>query len=149
MTYQDRNTVVSILVNLVVSAFVILRLLDMNAVGVFDGPDAVNNWARLVIWLIPLGVVGTIIGTIVFNIGFAIVTSEPKPSFVVDERDKLFERRGGLAMMIFAGAGFICAVIALALDASALVGFNIIYFGMALGALAADFIKFASYRRGY
>lgn len=149
MTYQDRNTVVSILVNLAVSVFVALRLLDMNASGVFDGSDAINNWARMVIWLIPLGIVGTIIGTILFNISFAILTNEPKPSFIVDERDKLFERRGSLAILTFAGAGFVCAVIALALDASALVGFNIIYFGMALGALAADFVKFASYRRGY
>jgi len=149
MAYQDRNTVVSILVNLAVSAFVILRLLEMNASGLFDGPDAINNWARLVIWLIPLGIVGTIIGTILFNIVFAVITNESKPSFVVDERDKLFERRGNLAIITFAGAGFVSAVIAMALDASALAGFNIVYFGMALGALAADFVKFASYRRGY
>jgi hypothetical protein len=149
MTYQDRNTVVSIFANLAVSAFVILRLLDMNASGLFDGPDAVNNWARLVIWLIPLGIVATIIGTISFNIGFAILTNEPKPSFIVDERDRLFERRGSFAIIIFAGAGFVSAVIALALDASALMGFNIIYFGMAFGSLAADIVKFICYRRGY
>lgn len=149
MAYQDRNTIVSILVNLLVSAFVVLRLLDMNASGLFDGPDAVNSWARLVIWMIPLGVIGTIIGTILFNIGLSIIRSTQKSSFVVDERDKLFERRGSLAIIVFAGAGFICAVIALALDASALVGFNIMYFSMALGALAADLIKFFSYRRGY
>lgn len=149
MTYQDRNTVVSIFVNLSVSAFVVLRLLDMNAAGLFDGPDAVNNWARMVIWLIPLGIVATIIGTILFNIGFAIITNEPKPSFIVDERDKLFERRSSLAIIIFAGAGFVSAVIALALNASALVGFNIIYLGMAFGSLAADLVKFVSYRRGY
>ncbi|WP_299949694.1 hypothetical protein [uncultured Ruegeria sp.] len=149
MTYQDRNTVVSIFVNLAVSAFVVSRLLDMNASGSFDGPDAVNNWARMVIWLIPLGVVATIIGTILFNIGFAIVTHEPKPSFVVDERDKMFERRGSYAIIVFAGAGFVSAVVAMALNASALTGFNIIYFGMAFGSLSADIVKFASYRRGY
>ncbi|AZV78223.1 hypothetical protein EBB79_10270 [Parasedimentitalea marina] len=149
MTYQDRNTVVSIFVNLAVSAFVVLRLLEMNASGMFEGSDAVNNWARLVIWLIPLGIVATITGTILFNIGFAIFTNEPKPSFIVDERDKLFERRGNFAIIAFAGAGFVTAVIVLALDASALIGFNIIYFGMAFGSLAADIVKFVSYRRGY
>ncbi len=149
MAYQDRNTVISILVNLAISAFVIHRLLDMNAAGLFDGPDAVNNWARVVIWLIPLGIVCTILGTILFNIGYAIVTNQPKISFVVDERDRLFERRGTLAIITFAGIGFVSAVIALALDASPLVGFNIIYFGMAFGALTADAVKFFSYRRGY
>ena len=149
MTYQDRNTVVSIFVNLAVSAFVVLRLLDMNASGLFDGPDAVNIWARMVIWLIPLGIAATIFGTILFNIGYAIVSNEPKPSFIVDERDKLFERRGSFAVLAFAGAGFVSAVIALSLDASALTGFNIIYFGMALGSFASDIVRFVSYRRGY
>ncbi|GAA6207799.1 hypothetical protein NBRC116601_10920 [Cognatishimia sp. WU-CL00825] len=149
MTYQERNNVVSILSNLAISAYILLRLLDMNASGEFNGPDAVNVWARMVIWVIPLGILATIAGTILFNIGFAIVTGNPKPSFVVDERDRLFERRGMMAIVGFAGAGFVSAVIALALGYSALVGFNIIYFGMAAGSMGADLVKFFSYRRGY
>ena len=84
-----------------------------------------------------------------FNIGYAIVTGNPKPSFLVDERDHLFDRRSSTAVVICAGGGFILAVVALAFGWSAFIGFNIIYFAMALGSLSADIIKFISYRRGY
>ncbi len=149
MTYQDRNNVVSIIVSLIVNGYIILRLLEMNAAGQFEGPDAVNVWARMVIWVIPIAIAATIVGTILFNILYTIVTGTQKHSFLVDERDKMFDRRGIAAVVIFAGAGFILAILALALGWSALVGFNIIYFAMALGSMAADIVKFISYRRGY
>lgn len=149
MTFQDRNTFVSILVNLLTLTYVIYRLITMQSAGAFDGPDAVNVWAKMVILVIPISIAATIIGTILFNILFAIVTGQAKPSFIVDERDKHFERRGIFALIAGAGIGFICGIIALAMDYSALVGLNIMYFGMALGALGSDLVRFASYRRGY
>lgn len=149
MTFQDRNTVVSILVNLSMLTYVVIRLINMQAAGQFDGPDAVNVWARMVVWVIPLSIAATIIGTILFNIIFAIVTGQEKPSFVVDERDKHFERRGSFAVIAGAGIGFVTGIVAMALDYSALVGLNIMYFGMAAGALGSDLVRFASYRRGY
>ena len=149
MTYQDRNNVVSILINLIVNGYIVSRLFEMNAAGAFDGPDAVNVWARMVVWVIPISIAATIVGTILFNIGYAIATGNEKPSFLVDERDKLFEQRGIIAVVVFAAFGFVAAIISLALGASALVGFNIIYFSMALGSMADDGVKFISYRRGY
>jgi hypothetical protein len=149
MAYQDRNNIVSIIISLLVNGYIILRLLEMDSAGLFDGLDAVNVWARMVIWVIPISIVATIIGTILFNIGHAIVTGNAKPSFTVDERDKMFDRRGIIAVVIFAGAGFILAIVALALGWSAFTGFNIIYFAMALGSIGADLVKFISYRRGY
>ncbi|CUJ37620.1 hypothetical protein [Cognatishimia activa] len=149
MNFTDRNTVVSIFVNLTMITYVIYKLVAMNAAGAFDGPDAVNVWARMVIWLIGYSIVATIVGTILFNIVHSIVTNQANPSFVVDERDRMFERRGAFAVIGGAGVGFVGAIIALAMNYSALVGFNIMYFGMAAGALGSDLVRFASYRRGY
>ncbi len=149
MPYQDRNNVVSIIINLVVNGYIVLRLLAMNEAGAFEGPDAVNVWAKTVVWVIPISIVLTIIGTILFNIGHAIMTGDAKPSFVVDERDRLFEQRSMIAVTIFAAFGFIVAIVMLALNWSALFGFNIIYFSMALASLAGDVVRFISYRRGY
>ncbi len=149
MTYEDRNNVLSIIVTLVVNTYVIYQLIEMNNAGQFDGTDAVNIWARMVIWVIPIAIVATILGTILFNIIYAVITNNKKPSFLVDERDKLFNRRGMVAVAILAGSGFIAAIIALAAGWSALIGFNIIYFAMALASLTADLVKFISYRRGY
>ncbi len=149
MTYQDRNNVVSILINLSVDAYIILKLLEMNAAGLFDGPDAVNVWARMVVWVIPISIAATIGGTILFNIAYAIFTGDPKPSFKVDERDRMFDMRSFVAVAVFAGGGFVLTIIGLAIGWSALTGFNIIFFSMALGSLASDVVKFISYRRGY
>lgn len=149
MSYQDRNNVVSILVNLLVNGYIVIRLLDMNASGMFDGADAANVWARTVVWVIPISIVATIVGTILFAIGHAIVTNNPKPSFVVDERDRHIDQRGLIAVVVFAACGFISMIVALAFGWSALVGLNILYFAMALGSMASDLVKFISYRRGY
>ena len=149
MVYQDRNNLISIAVTLLVNAYVIVRLFQMSASGAFDGPDAINLWAQMVIWVIPIAIVANIAGTILFNIGYAIVTGQAKPSFLVDERDKLFDRRGMIAMVLFVMVGFLAAILSLALGASALIGFNIVYFSMALGSITGDVVKFISYRRGY
>ena len=149
MVYQDRNNLVSIAVSLLVNGYVIFRLFEMSAAGAFDGADAVNVWARMVIWVIPIAIASTIVGTILVNIVYAVVTGQSKPSFLVDERDKMFDRRGIAALAGIAGAGFVMAMVALAFGWSALIGFNIIYFAMALGSITGDAVKFISYRRGY
>ena len=74
MVYQDRNNIVSIVVGLAVNFYIISRLIDLNAAGAFDAPDAVNVWARTVVWVIPIAIAATIAGTIIFNIGYAIAT---------------------------------------------------------------------------
>ena len=149
MTYQDRNNVVSIFVTLLANGYIILRLLDLNSSGAFDGPDAVNIWARTVVWIIPIAIGATIVGTILFNIAYAIVTNNEKPSFIVDERDKIFETRGHVTMMIVGSFGVMGAIVLLAFGWSALVGFNVIYFSMALGSMIGDAVRFISYRIGY
>lgn len=149
MTHEDKNNIVSLATNLLVNGYIIWKLARMNSAGAFDGADALQNWAQMVLWVIPISIVLMIIGTILFSIIFAIATNDAKPSFVVDERDKLFGRRSMIATMAFAGAGFIGSLICLALGWSALWGFNIIYFSFALGSFAGDITKFISYRRGY
>lgn len=149
MTYEDRNNVVSIVVGLFANGYIIMRLLDMNATGQFDGADAVNVWARMVVWIIPIVIVATVVGTILFNIAYAIVTNNESPSFLVDERDKMFDRRGITITVACMGFGFIIAVVGMAIGWSALIGFNIVYFSMAFGSITADVVKFVSYRRGY
>lgn len=146
MSYQDRNNIVSIVISLLVNGYVIFRLFEMSAAGAFDGADAVNVWARMVVWAIPISIAGTIVGTILFNIGYAMVTGETKPSFLVDERDRQIDLRAIVAVVVVAAAGFILAIVGLAFGWSALVGFNIVYFAMALGSMASDAFKFIAYR---
>jgi hypothetical protein len=149
MTHEDKNNVISMVVNIAVNAYIIWKLMQMNAAGAFDGADALMNWARMVIWVIPISVVLMIVGTIMFSIIFAVATNDAKPSFVTDERDKLFGNRSMIAVIMFAGFGFISSIVCLAIGWSALFAFNVIYFSFALGSFAGDITKFVSYRRGY
>lgn len=148
MSHEERNAVVALLCNLLVNGYVILRLRGMFAEGLLDGPDALQVWARMVLWAIGGAILLTIALTILSNILFAVFTGGERPSFVKDERDEFFGIRAmGMTMFVCAG-GLIATIAALATGVSALTGFLIIYFAFAAGSLAGDLVKLASYRAG-
>lgn len=146
MTYQDRNTIVGIITTLLANAYVIYRMFEMDAAGLFDGPDAVQQWARMIAWMIPFAIAGTIAATVLFNILYSVATGDESPTFFADERDRLFEQRGFTAITLVVAIGFLIAIFGLAYGWSALVGLNVIYFAMAIGSLLSDVVKFANYR---
>ena len=148
MSHEERNNIVAIMVNLVTNAYVITRLRGMWASGAFDGPDALMIWARAVLWVIPIAIIGTIILTIVANIVFAIATMDENPDFTVDERDRMFQMRGMVVTMIVASFGYIGALIALAIGWEAIIVFTLIYAAFAAGDLIGNLTKLVSYRIG-
>lgn len=148
MSPQERNTYVALICNLLINGYAIIQLRSMFAQGLLDGPDAPQVWARMIVWVILAAIALTIVLTILFNVVFAIATGDKTPSFLSDERDKMFEVRAmGMTTFIMVAA-FLGCIIALALDYSALTAFLVLYFGMAAGSLAGDFVKLASYRHG-
>lgn len=149
MPYQQRNTIVAVFTNLIVMSVFVWWVWGLHAEGAFAGADGLAVWAQTVLWIIPASVVATIILTIVFNIIFAIITREPNPSFVVDERDRVISNKGMMTTIAVASAGFIAAVGALAFGWEAFWALNIILGGFALADLAGSVTKLALYRRGY
>lgn len=149
MPFKERNIVVAIFTNLIVIAYFAWRICRMLQDGQFDGSDALTVWARTVLWMIPLSIVATIIGTILFNIIYAIVTRQPKPSFVVDERDKAIEITGMKATMVVISTGFMLGMVALAFGWTGFTVFNLILFSFAFADLGGNLVKLALYRRGY
>jgi len=148
MSHQEKNNIVSIICNLLINGFVILKLNAMFGDGSLSGPDAPMVWARMVIWVIPASIVLLIALTILSSIVVAIIERDPKPDFTVDERDKLFDIRGMGATMAVVAAGFIGSIIALAVGWQPLTVFIMIYFSFALGSIVGDLVKFLSYRYG-
>jgi len=149
MSYEERNTIVALFTNLSVMTLLTLRLLSLHQGGAFAGPAALELWAQNVLWIIPASIVAAIILSILFNIGFAIVTREKNPDFVVDERDKAFGIKAMQTTIVVASAGFIGALGALAMGWQALIAFNIILGAFALGDLSGNVLKLFLYRRGY
>lgn len=146
MSHEERNTVVRLICSILTTAYVILRLHTLWAEGAFAGPDALQIWGRMVLWVIPIAIVLTTVLLIVFNILFAIATFDKRPDFTVDERDRLFQIRAMKVTMGVVSGGFILSVAALAFGWQALAVLTLIYFSFALGSFIGDLVKLISYR---
>jgi len=148
MSHEERNTVAALIAGLLVNAYVIWKLRTMAADGLLSGPAAIETWARAMLWVIPVGIALVIAMTILVSIGHAIVTGEPKPSFIVDERDKAIQVFGMRVTMVIVGAGFIGMVVALALGVGTLSALIGLWFAMAAGDIFGNLGRIYRYRRG-
>lgn len=148
MSYEERNTLVAIFVNVGVVAGFVWLIVSMQGEGAFAGGDGLRVWARTVLWIIPVSIVATIVVTIIFNIVFAIATREMDPDTVVDERDRSISIMGMRVTMVVASVGFIGALGALAVGWPAFIALNIILAGFALGDLCGSLTRLVLYRRG-
>jgi len=148
MTHQERNNLVAIINSLLVTGFFATRIFQMYQQGAFEGPDGLAIWAQTVLWIIPASIIGSIVLTILFNIFYAIATNNSKPSFVVDERDKMLSNRSMITTMIVVSAGFILSLVALAFGWPSFVVLNMILLSFAVGDLIGSLVKLVMYRWG-
>jgi len=148
MSKEDRDAIISIIMNIGVNGWMLLKLRGMAQAGAFDGSDALQVWALTVIWIVPVCIVAVIVLTIVWAIIEGILHPGESVSGLVDERDRMFRIRGMAVTMVVASFGFVGAIAALAVGWSAVAGFTLIYIGYTIGDLAGNVVKFASYRIG-
>jgi hypothetical protein len=146
MSHEERNTLATALTALLVNGYFLWRVAGMFADGTSTAPDGLLIWARLMIWIIPVSILGSILMIILVSILWAIATGEGKPRFLVDERDRDIQMKGMGATMLLATAGFLGSIAALAWGASPFVAFNIGFAGFAAGSLAGDLVKLCLYR---
>lgn len=149
MTHEERNIAAGILTNILLNGYFAWHVWSKYQDGAFAGSDGLQIWARTVLWIIPIGIVFAIVIMIMFNILYAIVTRTPKPSFIVDERDKVIGRKAILSTTILTSIALFFSVIALALGWSAFAAFNILFFGCGIASLGSDLTKMYFHRRGY
>lgn len=149
MSFEDRNNLVIILMNLVIAAYFGLWIVPGVLTGAYDGAAGLVAWAQATLMVISVSIVGTIVLTILFAIGYAIVTHNTKPSEIVDERDRAIGNFGLRVNLYVAGAGFLVSLVGLAFWSwPALWALNLGFFGFMLGGLAGGVAKFILYRRG-
>ncbi len=149
MSHQVRTTYASLFSGILIFVLYFWRISYLNGQGRFDGPDAMAVLAKTFLLMIPGGIILTIISMILTSIIFAIATNDAKPSFVVDERDRMIELRALRVSYYIFGAGFIGAMVALALGQTVFTVFNLIIAAMMLATIAEGLIQLALHRRGY
>ncbi len=149
MTYQEKNVFVGLVSGVIVFALYAYFVMQMYQGGVFEGPGAGAQIGKSILWLIFGGIVIHIIAQIVFSIAHAVITREANPSPVVDERDRLIELRALRVAYYIIGAGFVGAMIALALEQTYFLTFNIIVFSFFAASVVEGLVQLFLYRRGF
>lgn len=148
MSYEEKNALISLIVTIGVFGYYGLRFSGLYAEGYFTGPDAMTRTGWEILYLIGYGIIAQIIGQIVLTIVFSILSNDPKPSFVIDERDRQIGLRGMRIGYGFAGTGVTLSMVALAFGWDPVIVFNLVIFSIAAGAFTETLAKVLLYRIG-
>lgn len=146
MSHEERNTIASLIAGLLVNIYVITKLANMFEDGRLSGPDALMVWARAMLWVIPVGILTVIVCVILANIIAAIIANEPKPTFIVDERDRAIQNIGLRFTAVVTSIGFIGGMVGLAAGAQPLYVLIGMFFAFSVGDLIGNFAKIVKYR---
>lgn len=145
MSYQQKDSIMSIFSTIIISGIYYMLVLQMHPEG--NGPELLRYWGLMILLLIPVQIVAKIIISIVFIVINRIATREEEPSFY-DELDKLINLKStrnafyGFILIFFVAMGM------LALNMSITLMFNTLFFGLVLIGVIIDTSQLFYYRRG-
>ncbi len=149
MSFEVKNTYAGLASTVVIFAVYYTVVSGMYGEGRFEGAAGLALLGKAILALMAGGIVVHIVMLILANILFAILQNDPKPSFVVDERDKLIELRGLRVSYYVFGAGYVVSMIALAMGLGAFGVFNLLLVFCALSAWVEALLKLFLYHRGF
>ncbi len=146
MSFAERTVWAELMASITIAALMVWVLAERHATGAFDGPEGPMLWARLVLMLIAGAIVVAILVSVLFAIGYRIVSGE-NPDDLTDERDRQIAGFGWKVTMIATSAVFVGALVALALGLGTLPTLNAMLAAFALGDLSGNTAKLIRYRR--
>jgi len=164
MSYQEKRTVTTLLSGAVVlTVYVVYALNKLSSGGA--GVEDLQFWGRTMLMFIGVSAAAIIIIQIVFHIllsmGIAVkskiqdeeyddkqIEKDIKAEMVEDERDKLIELKAMRAGSIFAGVGFVAALLSLVLGYSSVVMLNVLFISFGLSCSIEGIAQLYFYRAG-
>ena len=146
MSFEERNSLIGIVTDLIVIALFVWQITAQTASGALDGPDPYSAWARLVLLMIVVSIFASIAVTIAINIAWHLVTGQKMPPHLVDERDRLIRLRGAQVTLLLTSGVFVVGVALLALNYSLFAALNVMLSAFAVGTLTGSLTKFALQR---
>ncbi len=164
MSYQEKRTIVGILSGIAILTAYCVYAFNRYASGAI-APGDLKFWATTMLTFIGIGIVVTIVIQIVFHILLSISIAVTKSirnesvddkeiektinaEMVEDERDRLIDLKSNRVGFIFAGIGFVAALLALVFDYSPVVMLNILFISFSVGSIFEGFAQLYFYRRG-
>jgi hypothetical protein len=149
MTFQERNITASLVVFSMILGFYLVRVFQMIQSEIFNLTNMVRLWGTVIV----LGIVVTIIGTILTHIGSGIIQAiktreEPVIEDIQDERDRIIDLRGTKLTYVVYSIGVFLSMLTFAVGQPPLVMFSLlILFGL-MAQIIGDISRLVLYRRG-
>ena len=148
MTFHERKHMASIIGSVIVFfSYAIYVYNDFHSLGSEAAYD-LKFWARSILILVPVSIVGKILLAIGFYIFNEVTTNESEPK-VVDERDKIIEMRSSFYSHWIFIAGFFFAMFSIMLDFTPSWMFIIMMVAGFLADITGEVLRIYYYRRGY
>jgi hypothetical protein len=146
MSFEERNSLIGIVTDLLVIGLFVWQITTQTAAGAFDGPDAYAAWARLVLTMIVVSIAASIVVTILINIALRLITGQKMPPHLVDERDRQIRLRGAQVTLLLTSGVFLGGVGLPAANFSVFAALNVMLSAFAVGTLTGSLTKFALQR---
>ncbi len=160
MSYQEKRAIVNILTGVLVMASYLIYALNRFHANQADLTD-MKAWAVMMLTFIGIGVVVMIVMQVIFHIAMSVavavrqrnltdkeIEKAVEAAVVEDEMDRLIELKAMKAGFAVAGAGFVGALVAVALGCPGGVLLNILFLSFSLGSVAEGALSIYYYRAG-
>lgn len=158
MSYQEKRTIVSTLTGILV-----LAAYCIHAAG--KPQSDLKSWAISILIFIGIGIAASIVIQIVFHIFLSVSIAVQKTiqneacedkeieksinaEMVEDEMGKLIELKSTRIGFIFAGIGFVAALLSVVMNYSPVVMLNILFISFSVGSVFEGFAQLYFYRKG-
>ncbi|MDA3900929.1 MAG: hypothetical protein PF637_10465 [Spirochaetes bacterium] len=163
MAYKEKKTITTIVTGIAVLAAYCYYSFG-STIALTDTDAILQHQAITMLKFIGIGIVAMIVIQILFHILYSIslaIASQIKTGncndkeiekmialeVVEDERDKIIELKSLRVGFVFAGIGFVSALVWLVMDGSAIYLLNIIFISFSLGSILEGFTRLYYYSR--
>jgi hypothetical protein len=150
MSYQEKNTTVSLMTYLLILGFYLVNLFQMVQDGGLVSTRVFNLWAIVIAAGILVNIFASILTNIVLSIVHAIRTgTKESERFIEDERDKLIQLKGVKSSYITFSLGVLLSMLTFVFGQPPLVMFSMIIGSGLVAEIIGDISQIYLYRRGF
>ena len=160
MSYQSKKTITSMVTGVIIlAAYCIYAFVKYNAEAQIE--NNMKFWAFTMLAFIGIGVAAQIVLQILFHIALSIgiavkereyseqeINRKIEATVIEDEMDKLIGLKSLRIGFVFAGAGFVGALIVLTLGLPIFIALNIMYLSFMAGSLMEGLASLYFYGKG-
>ena len=157
MSYNSKKTIAAISTGILLAVAYVIYALSEHSPATED----LKSWAIAMLVFIGIGVAAVIVVQIIFHIALSIGIAVKEQgqddktveriiasTVVEDERDKLISLKSSHIGYIFAGLGFVAALVALAFGTQFMTALHIMFGTFSGGGIAEGIVSVYFYERG-